>query len=193
MSEEIIQRTDEIWTPVSGYDGVYDVSSEGRVRRVEGQVFDRGLGAMKRIRGKIIKQKVKENGYARVMLCKDGKREERYVHRIVAKAFIPNPDEATDVDHINRERADNRACNLRWVNRSRNIRNSDRYKNSTSAYYGVAWDKYAGKWKASIAFDKKTRHLGVYGTEDAAAKAYDNFCEAHSLNRDLNFATGGRS
>ena len=176
----------ETWRVIQGYEGVYEASDMGRIRRVDGKVYDRGLKAYKSIKGRVLKPKIKNNGYARVCLCAGGMCEEKYVHRIIAECFHGSDPGFLDVDHINGERTDNRASNLRWSNRSANIRNSSRYHNSSSEYYGVCWDKHAQKWKSNIAYKGKVIHLGNFVSEFEAAKAYDDFCKSKNLDRELN-------
>ena len=59
-------------------------------------------------------------GYHTVMLCKNGTKLKRLVHRIVAKTFLENPDNKPVVDHLNGDKTDNRLCNLKWATHSEN-------------------------------------------------------------------------
>lgn len=97
----------EVWKPIPGYEGLYEVSSEGRVWS---------------IRRQIIKKTVvnKNNGYEYVSLCSRPK----LLHRVVLSAFCENPAPSiyTDVNHKNEIKTDNRVENLEWCNRSYNIR-----------------------------------------------------------------------
>jgi hypothetical protein len=68
---------------------------------------------------KLIKRK---NGYLQVILCKNGKIRNFRVHRLVAEAFIPNPENLPQVDHLNGDRADNRVANLQWISKIENNR-----------------------------------------------------------------------
>lgn len=69
-----------------------------------------------------------KNGYKAVCLCKGGKRIKYYAHRIIATLFVDNPNNFKEVDHINRKTTDCRAINLRWVDRSGNMRNKNTIK-----------------------------------------------------------------
>ena len=69
-------------------------------------------------------------GYLRVSLYKDGNIETHKIHRLVAEHYIPNPDNKRCVDHINRDRSDNRVENLRWATHSENGQNRDASKNN---------------------------------------------------------------
>ena len=105
----------EEWKDVVGYEGLYQVSNLGRVKSIDRYVEStsrQGTPYQKFCKGKIIKHKLMPNGYRGITLS-NGK--QTYIHILVAKAFIKNPDNKPQVHHINHNRADNRAINLRWV------------------------------------------------------------------------------
>jgi hypothetical protein len=77
-----------------------------------------------------------KDGYLFVQWCKDKKRHHAKVHRLVAMAFIPNPDGLETVDHVNRIRNDNRVENLRWASRKMQSDNT-RYVDNSIKKYGV--------------------------------------------------------
>lgn len=125
MAAFLLGGTMEEWRDVKGFERLYQVSSIGNVRTKEKSVSHSRNQAMKvRRKAKTMSTVDNGNGYLYVTLTKDGKRYNRYVHRLVAEAFIDNPDGLLEVDHINRIRNDNRIENLRWVNRQSNIENS---------------------------------------------------------------------
>ena len=81
-------------------------------------------------------------GYLYVNLCKDGLRgKNHYIHRLVAQYYIPNPDNKPCVDHINRDKKDNRIENLRWATYSDNQQNTGVRKNNTSGIKNICYDK----------------------------------------------------
>jgi len=76
-----------------------------------------------------------------------------------------------EVDHINKNRVDNRKSNLRVVTRQQNMYNKSKYKTNTSGYAGIKWNKRLDKWQAQITHNKKRIHLGVFDDLQEAIKA----------------------
>lgn len=105
----------EEWRPVSGYEGLYSVSSTGRVRN------DR--------RGTTLSERRNSEGYARVALSRDGSYRHFVVHRLVAKAYIPNPTNKPLVLHGKNGNQDNSVGNLRWGTHKENM--ADRFRDGT--------------------------------------------------------------
>lgn len=112
---------DEIWKNIKGYEGEYQVSNLGRIKSLYRRVNN---GTLK---GRIINEKIlipqdNRNGYLQVRLNKNNKEFHYYVHRLVAQAFIENPNNLSQVNHINENKYDNNVSNLEWCNCSYNIR-----------------------------------------------------------------------
>ena len=105
---------EEIWKPIKDYEGLYEVSNLGRVKSLNYR------GTRKE---RILKNTERSNGYLAIGLIKNGKTKMFRVHRLVAEAFIPNPENKPCVDHINTIRDDNRVENLRWVTYKENNNN----------------------------------------------------------------------
>lgn len=106
----------EIWKDVKDYEGLYQVSNLGNVKSLPRKGTKGGLLKLFERQDK----KYKKN-YLRAALTKNGKTKWYTVSRLVAEAFIPNPDNLAEVDHINNNEMDNRVENLQWLNRSENI------------------------------------------------------------------------
>lgn len=97
----------EEWRDVQGYEGLYQVSDQGRVRNVR--------------RGRILKPHIVGAGYAQTTLSDRGSRRYLLIHRLVAQAFIPNPESKPQINHKNGIKTDNRVENLEWCTLSENL------------------------------------------------------------------------
>ena len=113
------------WKYIKGYEGLYMVSNTGIIKSVDRYVnHGRHEGKLKFIKGRILKQNknLKRAGYMQVSLWKNNKSREYKVHRIVAEAFIPNPSNLPQVNHIYGDKANNNVNNLEWVTDKENKR-----------------------------------------------------------------------
>jgi hypothetical protein len=111
----------ELWKDVVGYEGYYQVSSLGRVRSLD-RVLDKPnilTGGQTVRKGKLLKQRV-AFGYLTANLCVHDRRRGCRVHRLVAEAFIPNPENKPQINHKNGNKRDNRVYNLEWATASEN-------------------------------------------------------------------------
>src|SRR5690554_6195956 len=90
----------ELWKDILEYEGLYQVSSQGRVRSVSRWNVDR-LGRKRFLRGKVLSPSRMHNGYFALVFKKNGKSALKLVHRLVAEAFIDNPIDKLQVNHIN--------------------------------------------------------------------------------------------
>lgn len=111
---------DEVWKPVVGYEGRYEVSNAGRVR----SLID--TGGKPRVKPMIRKLRMMKSGYLSVTLWNHGKVRLMKPHRLVAEAFLDKPDGAECVNHINGDKTDNRVENLEWCTLSENTRHAIR-------------------------------------------------------------------
>jgi len=103
----------EIWKDVLGYEGIYKVSSIGRIK------------SLKFGKEKILKPVLNSKKYPMVNLLKDNPRKNFLIHRLLGVAFIPNPENKCDINHINGIKNDNRIENLEWCTRSENLYHVD--------------------------------------------------------------------
>ncbi len=112
---------------------------------------------------------LKDNGYLTVRL--NGKLH--YVHRIAWDLIHPNDPlkPVEEIDHINHDRSDNRAVNLRKVSRLSNSVNQSLRRTNTSGQMGVCWHRASGKWTAVIMVDGATKYLGLFADKHEAIAA----------------------
>jgi len=111
---------EEIWKPIKGYEGLYEVSSWGRVRSLDRWVNKKN-GLKSFHKGRIRKLNNLKNGYLVAHLVKKCKPEPYYVHRLVAQAFIENPDNLPIINHKDEVKTNNHVENLEWCTHSYNI------------------------------------------------------------------------
>ena len=112
----------EQWKAIAGFEGRYEVSDEGRVRSLDRYVMS-GRGGLRPLKGQIIVPEVLTSNrssatYLKVKLCKNSKHYHRQVHRLVAEAFIPNPENKPQVNHLKRPKTNNAVNNLEWATKA---------------------------------------------------------------------------
>lgn len=167
--------TDEIWKPIDGYVGLYEVSNMGRVRSL---VFRNNQASFGRIR--ILSPTDNGNGYKIVGLNKGAGRKNYYVHRLVASAFVGNPNNLPVVDHIDHNKANNKASNLQWVTQGENVRRSThlmskpRTKATTNTGEKYISQVKGGRFKVSLPW---LRSWKSYETLEQAVAARDSLLE----------------
>lgn len=146
---------EEIWCPIKGYEGLYEVSDKGRVR------------SLKFGKERILNPHNNSCGYHQVILCKNVEYKAYLVHRLVAQTFIPNPDNLPQVNHKDEDKENNKVENLEWCSKkyninygSRNQRVSDKMTNGKLSKSVLQYSKsgeFIQEWKSTM--DVK-RNLG---------------------------------
>ena len=116
----------EIWKDIKDYEGLYQVSNMGRVKSLERTVWN-GRG-YRIIPEKILKGLDNGYGYLFVILCKEGKDKNCRINRLVAQAFLPNPDNLPIINHKDEDKYNNHMDNLEWCSHSYNNTYNDRAK-----------------------------------------------------------------
>jgi hypothetical protein len=141
----------------------YEVSNLGNVRH--------------KSRKNILKPRKDEKNYGYIcyevhLADETGKQRNQKIHRLVAEAFIPNPENKPKVDHIDRNPANNRADNLRWTTSSENNINAGLRSDNTSGHRGIFFCNQKQKWAIAYEFEKKKYHGGYYATLEEAVANY---------------------
>lgn len=133
----------EQWKQVKGFEGIYEVSNFGNVR----SLHYRNWNIVKNLTPFI-----NRDGYKRVCLCRSGKQLNMFVHRIVATAFIENPDNLPQINHLNEIKTDNRVENLAWCSAKENVNHGTRNERMSKA-------KLNTNCKAIIQLDAQGREI----------------------------------
>ena len=153
----------EIWKDITGYEGKYMVSDQGRVKSLKYNNTNKE---------KILKPSYHCNGYLIVSLCKDNKPKCIKVHQLVAMEFLGHTPCGMKVvvDHIDNNKTNNNLNNLQLISQRENS-SKDR-KGGSSEYVGVSWRKDSCKWRSMIRINGKKKHLGFFTNELDASEAY---------------------
>ena len=158
--------TKEIWKNVLGYEGLYQVSNLGNIKSFIGKE-------------KILKPSTTNNGYPGVNLTKDKKIKRYSVHRLVAEAFIPNPNNYPCVNHKDENRTNNRADNLEWCTYSYNNTYGSIQKKKLDSYRGFKHSKESLEKMQNIHAEKEGKKIKCLTTNEVfksigeASRKYD--------------------
>lgn len=145
-----MENNNEIWKDIEGYEGIYQISSLGRVRSIDRyrKSKDNSLAFVK---GKILKGKIDKDGYIEYALCIHNTIKYYRAHRLVAQAFIPNPNSLPLINHINEIKNDNRIENLEWCTTQYN----NEYSKSKSILQLDKNYEFINKWKSAAQIESE--------------------------------------
>ena len=170
----------EEWRPIEGYEGLYEVSNTGRVRSLDRYVKSKGE-SYRLHKGKMLSPVIKDNGYLQLKLYCNGKLYKKYVHRLVAQAFIPNPDNLPEVNHRDEDKTNNRADNLEFCDHKYNMNfgtRQERYRNTMlerGYWTGLSEKEY--KKKYSKKYYQENRDKICDSRRSYYQKNKDRICE----------------
>lgn len=167
-----MKQDEEIWKDVVGYEGFYQVSDLGRVRSVERLVNAPNNRRCVR-QSVVLRQTLSNSGYYFVGLSVNGKLKNPSVHRLIAIAFKPNPENKPDVNHIDGVKTNNLLSNLEWATKSENGIHAFRLglsvpqKTNLGRFGGLAYRK-----RAVDVFDKEGVKIDYFTNVREGAKEY---------------------
>ena len=153
----------EVWKDVAGYEGYYQVSNKGNVYSVE-RINSMG----KKCGGRTLRPRYDQRGYFKVGLYKNGKMQNKLIHRLVAESFIPNPENHPEVNHRDEVKTNNELSNLEWCDKSYN------------ASYGTRGERIAQAQSKKVrAVNVKTGEVLTFNSvREAGEKGYPSISQA---------------
>lgn len=161
----------EIWKEIERYDGAYMISNLGRIKSMS-----RLSKQNHKLPEKILSPSHNNSGYCDISLQYEGKRYHEKIHRLVAKAFVPNPRHLNEVDHIDGNKDNNRWENLRWCTHSENHLNPILVKRMREKNRGK-------KWTASMRLKLQTK-VGVY-KDDVLLHVFESYKDLDSNSKEI--------
>ena len=161
----------EEWRDIKGYEGYYQISNLGRVKSLP-----RDVGSNRCKKETIMKTSIDKDGYEHLVLCKDGKQKHFRVNRLVAQAFIPNPNNYPVVNHKDENKTNNRVENLEWCTITYNINYGGRTEKASKKVICVT----TGKIFKSI--DEASKYYNIRGNHiSACCKGKLQSCGKHPI------------
>lgn len=158
---------EEIWKSIKGYEGLYEISNLGRVK---------SLNYNRTGKEKILKPSKINSGYLHITICKNGKMKYFLVHRLVASAFLPNPDNLPCINHKNNDKMDNRLSNLEYC--------SYHYNNTYGAHKQLQRESHIN----NLENNKRAKSVNQYSLYNEYIKT---FLSARRASEELNICHSG--
>lgn len=155
----------EIWKDIKDYEGLYQVSNLGNVRKIR---FINNITNKEKIFN--ITQQMNTNGYYKVMLYKNGNYKNKSVHRLVAETFIPNLENKLCVNHIDGNKLNNKLDNLEWATYSENMKHAFKYGLTHAQATGKYGENNPKALKINMLDKKTNKILKTFGSIIDAAK-----------------------
>ena len=169
----------ELWKNIKNYEGYYQISNLGRVKSLKKWCGNKHI--KKYIdKEQIIKPSRDNLGYLKVMLHKERKIENKRIHRLVAEAFLDNPNNLPVINHIDNNKNNNCVNNLEWCTQKHNVEEGIKcfarkydYKGNFKKF--IIKDKRYNRYYVRFTFNKKTEYLGGFSNIKDAVKKRDEF------------------
>ena len=162
---QIKDTKDVKWTPVVGYEDLYLVSTNGKVYSIRSH--------------RILTPRKHNAGYLRVTLCRNGKRKDAYIHRLMCEAFFGTPNDGRNyVNHLDEDPAHNQITNLEWTTNSNNIKYS--------------WERHREE-RAKYFQENSSLKIGVVGIDRQTKKEVGRWDSMSNAARDLGVHVSGVS
>jgi len=157
----------EEWKQIEGFSN-YSISKLGNIRNNK--------------KGNLLKPSIDGKGYYVVRLYIDNKTAmTNKLHRLLGIHFLPNPNDYLEIDHIDRNKLNNNLDNLRWCNRTINMRNRGNFGFSSNKYKCITWNKRDNIFKVYISINSKQKYIGSFKTEEEAVISFNNYIKDHKL------------
>lgn len=188
-----IDKQQEIWKDIKDYENLYQVSNYGNVKS-KGRLVNTVYNSKRKIKGKILKQTIRRNGYCYVTLYNEyGKSTTQSIHRLVANHYIPNPHNYPIINHIDCNKKNNKVDNLEWCTQSHNIKEAYRLGREKPQLTNL------GKFGKDNKKSKKIKQIDMnnniinyyYGILEAERKTGINFRNIHSCLINKRKSAGG--
>ena len=178
----------EVWKDVKGFEGLYQVSDQGNVRSIFTEIKDKN-GVAKKHKPQILKQSMTTTGYKKVEIRNlESKRKSMKVHRLVATAFIPNPENKPFINHIDSNPINNKLSNLEWCTGSENLYHA--YKTRSKKSYTHDTEKikklYADYLKSKSIFEVASKNNIHQGTLQRLFKENGFETSRYKYNTEVN-------